>query len=406
VAQSQPEIDQDIQGANLAAPSEFAFLLACIRSFFQPGSNPPSASGLDWPKLIQLADRHAVMGLFSRALQSCPDIPANFAADLRQRATRAALFDLTLSAEMAGILDSFQAQRIAVMTLKGPALGKILYGHAALRRSVDLDLLIHPPDVPRAIALLRNRGYSLRSTLPWRDDLAYLRRRDAQMSFSRTTAPNEELWVDLHWRLLPGYFPRTFDERETWLDPRHIPVSGAAAPMPAPENTLLFLAAHGAKHLWERLSWICDIARLIQVEPDMDWPLVFTRANATGTRRLVVLALLLSSQLLGVTIPQAAAPLGVPDPQTEDLVRDILARLEDPDPQPVSAVQTALFSRRVFEHTGQRLRFIFGIFARPTEAEYLLLKLPRSFDWVYYLVRPVRLAAKYAEGRFFRKRRA
>lgn len=374
---------------------EFSFLLSCLRSFFQPEATIPPAADLDWQKLIQLAERHAVLPLFCHAVRTSSDIPAEILNQLQSLALEAAGSDLTLSAELARLLKLFHAYEIPVVALKGPVLGASLYGDTALRSSVDLDFLVHQKDVVRSKQLLEGTGYRMQSILPWTVAESCLLRRDSQMSFSRWAAPETELWVDLHWRLLPGYFPPVFEERSVWRNLIKVPLAGTFVQTLAPDDQLLFLCAHGTKHMWERLSWICDIARLLQVESRLDWPRVFTQARQTGTTRMVMLGLLLASELLGVDPPSVCVDY-MQTEQTSAALRTVNKRLHDEVLTPASAMESARFANHVFERRQHRLRFIFGIFFEPTEAEYQALKLPPALHWLYYAFRPARLAAKHA----------
>src|SRR3712207_8653927 len=44
-------------------------------------------------------------------------------------------------------------------------------------------------------------------------------------------------------------------------------------------RSLLILCVHGTKHIWGRLSWICDVAELLRTQPDMDWEYVLDRKS-------------------------------------------------------------------------------------------------------------------------------
>jgi len=379
---------------------EFPFLLACVRRFFDPGAPQPTAAGLDWRKLIQLAERHAVVALFCQAIHARDDVPLDILDYLQGRALTAARFDLTLSAELGRLLKLFEAEEIQVVSLKGPALRNILYGDAALRSSTDLDLLVRPEDVLRAKRALEGAGYYMQSILPSDADGACLRRRDCQITLSRKITDQDDLlFVDVHWQLLPGYFPRFLDEHELWGRLRQVSVADTVVPTLLPEHLLLFLCAHGTKHLWERLGWLCDIARLVQVEPGIDWTRVFTEARQTDTTRMVVSGLLLASELLGIVLPSAAVEYTGRDRTARELVETVSQRLHDQRLTPASAMESASFSRRAFERTSQQVRYLIGIFLEPTEAEYEALKLPLSLHWLYYLFRPLRLTAKYARVR-------
>ncbi len=379
------------------AKREFGFLLACIRSFFRRETELPPTIGLDWLKLLQLAQRHSVLALFCQAVGGCQDIPVEVVSYVRKRAMEAARFDLTLNAELARLLELFVAHKIQVVPLKGPVLGQTLYVDTALRSSSDLDLLVQPKDVTRARQLLEGKGYRLESVLHWPVESAYLRCRDSQLSFvPATSEPADAVCIDLHWRLLPGYFPPAFDDRQVWASLRKVAVAGTFASTLSLEHLVLFLCAHGTKHLWERLGWICDIARLVQLETAIDWAQVFNQARETDTSRMVVLGLLLASELLGVDPPPEAVEYAGEDPTACVLARIVVRRMQDEIGTPPSAVESALFSCRAFERTRHRVRLLIGIFVEPTEAEYQALKLPPSLHWLYYLFRPLRLMAKYA----------
>ena len=338
--------------------------------------------------------------MFCQAVRGSDDIPVDILTCLQRRAVEAARFDLTLSAELARLLKLFEFHEIETVALKGPALRATLYGDAALRSSSDLDLLVRPRDVLRAKQALDGAGYYLQSIMPSPAAEACLRRRDCQITLSRAITEQEDLlFVDLHWRLLPGYFPRSFDEHELWGTLRQVSVAGTAVSTLSTENLLLFLCTHGTKHLWERLGWLCDVAKLVQVEPGIDWTRVFAEARETDTSRMVVLGLLLASELLGIDLPSAALEYTSRDRAARELVETVSQRLHDQILTPATAMESAAFSRGAFEHPGHRMRFLVGIFLEPTEAEYEALKLPLPLHWLYYFFRPLRLAFKYARIR-------
>ena len=371
---------------------ETDFLLASVRRYFQLRSPLPSTENLNWPEVVKLAETHAVVALFYEGVRTSTDTPREVISGLQQQTLQAARFDLTLHGELARLLALFQQEHIETITLKGPLLRDMLYGDQAMRSSTDLDLLVHRPDVLRAKRLLEDRGYHLDSVLHWQTENACLRYRDSQISLSRRT---DGARVDLHWRLLPDYFPKSFDDLEVWSNLRKMPLAGTTASTLPPERLILFLCAHGMKHLWERLAWVCDVARLVQVgQPD--WNVVFAQAEQTDTSRMVLLGLLLTWELLGVDLPAGVNSRIDADPKVRILAGMITSRLLTGRMTRPAAMEAALYSRHGFQRASHRARFVFGIFFEPSEAEYMVLRLPPFLHWLYYLVRPLRLAAKYA----------
>ena len=363
---------------------EFDFLLASVRRFFRPESMLPFQDGLDWTVLMELAYQHGVSGF----LQQTCDNPA-----LLNGALAAARSNLATSAELVKLADLFKKEMIDFIPLKGPVSGVALYQDKALKVSTDLDLLVRPGDALRATRLLESIHYRLDTVPHWPSDRACLRNINNELTFSD---PAQWLKVDLHWSLLPGYFPSPFDEAELWATARTVPWGSIQLRTLAPEQQLMFLCAHGAKHLWARLGWLCDLARLIQVEKGIDWSEVFARAHKSHTTRMILLGLLLAGNLLGVELPPAAAALVEADPQAHFMATTVLERLRSN--RPATLVATATFCVRALERNRQRARLIFGMFLQPTEAEYRVVQVPSSLYYVYYLFRPLRLVAKYTRG--------
>jgi hypothetical protein len=310
---------------------------------------------------------------------------------LRASVREIARFNVMLSGELVRLLTLFGRQRIEVLPLKGPTLSAALYGSLGLRTFADLDLLIRPQDLIRAKSLIEAEGYRLISAIPWPADSACFRARESELSFLGSA---DLVMVDLHWRILESYFPSPFDADEVWGKSRLVAVGGAQAPTLSPEDQLLFLCAHGTKHLWLRLGWICDLARLLQVEPGMEWRYVLDQARQTGTLRMLSLGFLLATGLLGVELPPAARPI-LMDRRARALAESITRRLMTNAPIPASSLEIGLFSLRVFSRTSHRLGFVLGSL-HPSEAEYRALKLPPVLYWLYFPFRPLRLIGKYA----------
>jgi hypothetical protein len=217
--------------------------------------------------------------------------------------------------------------------------------------------------------------------------------RECQLSFD---GPGGAVSVDLHWTLLPGYFPKTFPEADVWRDLRQMPFCRTTVFALSATHLLLFVCAHGAKHVWERLGWVCDLARLIQMEPDIDWPGAFAQSRAAGTSRMLALGLIFAAEITGVTLPDAAAERIGSVVRARELAQRAHARARAGAPIPVPALESTFFSMLTFERNSQRARYLIGAYLQPSEAEFRALKLPRGLFALYYLFRPMRIAAKYA----------
>jgi hypothetical protein len=265
-------------------------------------------------------------------------------------------------------------------------LSQYLYGELGTRSSGDIDVLVKPEDVPQIRNILAPAGYRLHTTLHWLSDSACLRSREQEISFESPSGVS----IDVHWRLMPRYFPSVFDRISGWESLRTVPLAGRVIQTLAPETLLLFLCAHGAKHMFERLGWICDVARFLHVTPDLDWDRITEQSRQTHTLRQLLLGVQLASELLGAPVPKFD-----PDPKVEDLTRAIVNRLMSGATPPVPAVESTRYGLRLLETPSQRFRCLAGLYVTPSEAEFRALRLPPPLYFLYYPFRPLRLSWKH-----------
>ncbi len=105
------------------------------------------------------------------------------------------------------------------------------------------------------------------------------------------------------------------------------------------EDLLLILCVHGAKHRWDRLGWICDIAELIDSHRDLDWGRIIVQASRLGSGRILFLGLLLAQNLLGARLPDDILRRSEAEPQIQALVKQIAARYLTTPHSPLSPME-------------------------------------------------------------------
>jgi hypothetical protein len=190
---------------------------------------------------------------------------------------------------------------------------------------------------------------------------------------------------------MPGYFASAFDYEEVWQSLASMKFCGRTIPTLGPEHLLLLLCAHGAKHGFERLGWICDIASCLARFPTLRWPDVLAASARAGTTRELLLGLKVAQDLLGIPMPSSLPQ----DPIVGKLVPSVRKRILTAAPIPTAESELIPLCLRMFESSRHRIRYLLGQFA-PSRAEYQVLQLPPAFYFLYYLFRPIRLIARYA----------
>ena len=378
----------------IASP-EGEMLRACARRILRPEDRQRvrelAAGPLDWELLLRAAETQGVEPLVCWHLsESTPEsVPGALRERLKARFALHARSNLLLAGELVRILGRLEAAGIAALAYKGPVLAESLYGNLALREFSDLDILVEPQSVLRAQEALLAVGYRASLELSARQQAASLRS-GCELGFvSREGA----IVVELHWRIAPRHFcaePPASEllARAPWAS------VGVRVRTLAPEDLLLALSLHAAKHLWHGLGWICDISELLRAFPALDWAEVEGRAQKLGLRRLLYLPLQLASELLGAPVPAEVWARVAGDMEVQAMAGEVLRRplLEAAGPE--WSVADHRFLLRARERRGDRLRYLLRLAVTPGSAEWQSVRLPGFLFPLYPAVRLVRLAGK------------
>jgi hypothetical protein len=161
------------------------------------------------------------------------------------------------------------------------------------------------------------------------------------------------------------------------------------------EDLLLVLCLHGFTHLWERLGWICDVASLIDRRKDIDWELVLQNAAALGCRRILSLGLFLAKELLEAPVPEGVWERLTPDITVRTVAAEIQEQLFTERDLSRSFVDGMILHLRMRERTRDRLRSCLRLAVTPRNYDWMFLSLPDWLSFLYYPLRPLRLAGKY-----------
>ncbi|HET6178879.1 MAG TPA: nucleotidyltransferase family protein [Candidatus Sulfotelmatobacter sp.] len=345
---------------------------------------------VQWKALFDLADRHGAQPLLYQTLSGFEDaIPPEAMGSLKQSYQTNLHKALLLSRELIRIVASLTARGIEVMPYKGPALAEIAYGDIALRQAGDIDLLIHPQDLPRIRDVVGELGYRPQLALSDAEERAYLKS-GYECAFDGSAGPN---LLELQWAIQPRFYAIDFAMNDLFRRAVTVPVAGQGMKTPSPSDLLLVLSAHAAKHVWARLVWLCDIARLMSL-PDLDWTRIGSQARDLGVVRILRVTMLAANRLLGAVIP-AAAQVNLPeDTAAQVLVEEIQAHIVSEDPYDVESLAYFRLMMRLRERQSDRLRFAQRLVLTPGPGEWQTVRLPRPLFPLYRIVRLSRLAAR------------
>jgi len=368
------------------------------------------ASGpVQWEDLSRLGREHGLEPLLYWHLrgEAASAVPPPVMQQLRGEFEMHVIENLRLVAELTRLLRDLDREGLRAIPWKGCALGLSVYGNMAMRKAGDLDLLIAPGDFRRAQDLLLSLGY--RITTPRRPDG---RPADWDCYEFRFVRSDGLVTVELPWRVPPRsrYFAAALDFDDLWERRETIAGSGRGIPGLPVEEMLVCLCVHGARHQWDRLMWVCDIAEIVRARPDLDWERVGRQARALGNQRILALGLLLAARLLEAGVPREALQAAGED----RVVCEFAARIEQ---HHRAGLAGARGNRGPFEesdHRGlrryeylmaerwqDRTRWVLEQIAQhipPNERDRAWISLPDRLDILYYILRPVRLLTVIGAG--------
>jgi hypothetical protein len=340
------------------------------------------AGPLQWPRVFERARRYEIFPLLYAGLRTLdfPGVPDPVRAEWAKIFRSNAIRNEFLAIELARILRLVGDAGIPIMPLKGIALGESLYGDPALRVCADIDVLVPMKNVADAFHLLLSSGYESEFTQPRLLDLVVrygkhctLTRQDCMRAYTL------ELHAGLLWG---GHLERELLE-EIWSDAGRRDFYGIPAFALSAEWEFLYLAVHAAQHGWLSLRWYADLDRLC-CRGTIDWKKVNEKAKWLGWQAAVRSSLAACGSLF-------ETPLGPAFGSTPPPCRSGVPR-----PSDLQVPSENLFLLRLLKTPARKLRYLAIRLLVPTPAECKLLPLPTSLFFLYYALRPLRVACNTA----------
>lgn len=405
---------------------ELRLLMAALCRAAQPGA-PAQASldletalafPLDWERVLHLANHHEVIPLVYTSLRAFDErqpglLPAEVLGRLKSLYLAIALRNQRLAESLLAILDLLAGEGIPALPFKGLALAIQAYGDISLRQFLDLDILIPEGEAGRTFRLLTGQGWRAEreldpQTMPWLVRSAYhLRFERAQAGEeialgghpgifgARPGWPRRKDVLEVHWTIADRSHIHPLQAELLWHDPSTLQLLGRDLPTLSRENALLAACIHGASNQWQMLKPIADVAHLVNAHSELDWEGSLAQAGRLGFRRILMSGLSLAERVGGAQLPPRVRAQIDSDRKVANLVEQVLAQVLPLEDHP-GMVSNNRFYMRCRERLRDRAYYVFDQMFVPKPADWAWVRLPPVLYPLYYLLRPVRLAAKFA----------
>lgn len=281
---------------------ELGWLLDLCRHDLHPGEHPAYDERLDAEAAAGLAAAHRVSTIAERSWTSlaerslAPPPPAILRAQAlagRRRAFMAALHLVRLGREL-------EAEGVAWLSLKGPALSLQQHGDVTVRTARDLDVIVPEPQVGSAVAAAARAGWT--APARWREVMRITDRYHVEMTATLAGQP----LLEMHTALAPRFVQFALDPF-AGTSRGSVRIGAAEIPTLVGPAQTAYVAWHGARGLWFRLCWLLDYARLRPRGPD-EAERVLATARACGGELAVRASAELAQRLLAVEPPPWSPP--------------------------------------------------------------------------------------------------
>jgi hypothetical protein len=388
-------MDTDLE--DIYVDNEIKILLSCSGAHIETKRaekiNDLLHEDINWDILLDIAKQERMLPLLYRnlILISPKKVPAAVMMRLRNAYLLNSSRNLLLTRELLFIIENFNAKCIPIMPFKGPVLAEQVYGDIALRSFTDLDLLVPEREYARAEELLQSLGYLNDLKLTPAQNAAYLKSEHHHHFGNNKTGTS----VELHWRISTSLFSLQPDLSVAWNRAGTTTVLGKKVPSFSPEDTLLVLCEHGARHQWSQLSWIYDIAGIVETKK-INLPYLIEQVRQIGKERPLLLGLLLAGDLLDTDLSAEIYWMAKVDKavraNAKQVKTDLFTRASfggsNGHNAPERMNELDFYSNLLSRH--QLLRTLLRAFT-PRTKDVNIASLPDTLFPLYYLVRPLRL---------------
>lgn len=209
-------------------------------------------------------------------------------------------------AELDRIAALMSAMEIPLAALKNAGIARAIYPCVGCCPMGDLDLLIQKCHFQKAHRALIEDGYIYQLRDPLKAQRAEDEGNGDGAEYWKQLPGGGKLWLELQWKAVGGRWIRTDQEPTTdeLLD-RSMAVEGTSIRLLAPEDNLLQVALHTAKHSYVRAPGFrlhTDVDRIVRRQP-VDWSSFLSQVTTLEVRTAVYFSLSIPRALFSTPIP-------------------------------------------------------------------------------------------------------
>lgn len=360
---------------------------------------------IDWNLFLILGEHHDLLPLLFRGLDgaSISRLPQHLVSHLHDHFQANWLRNRLALQCFLDVETSLSEADIPTLLLKGLAVANTVYEHPALRQFGDVDFLIPGNRITEAREILERADYHpiyppnmLCDLKSQRLNLNQEHIYSAYYHEITLQSSDKLLQIDLHWNLLPRYYPIGPDLGAIWKSSRTRMLGGHPIRTLSTEHQLLHTCVHATKDGWRKLKWVVDIDRIVRADGEIDWERLADLAKGWRCERIMGTGIQLAHELLETPIP--TSPSWPPSRKaTERDVSTVIKILLRPD-RPRSRVLRCLGINatllRLLDTRSCRRRYVYQALTMPRPEDEALFGFQTPNRPLWNLRRPFWVLAR------------
>lgn len=258
-------------------------------------------------------------------------------------------------AELDWVADRLSQEGIPLVALKNAGIARGIFQHAGACPMGDVDVLIQRRHFRRAHRLLLEMDYHFEFRSPLEESELSVAEESGGSEYWKILPNGQRMWLELQWRPVAGRWIRPDQEPlAEELLARSVPISGSKARLLAPEDNLLQVCLHNAKHSYVRAPGFrlhIDAERIIRAFPALDWNVFLDMVKILKVKTAVYFSLAIPAELMGAPVPGPVLDQIRPARWKEILLRNWIrsAGLFNPHERKFSRMGYVLFSVLLYD---------------------------------------------------------
>ena len=196
---------------------------------------------------------------------------------------------------------------IPIVALKNGGIARGIYPCPGCCPMGDIDVLVEKHHFRHAHEILIENGFHFEFRSPLEDAELSDAEASGGAEYWKALPDGNKFWFELQWRAVAGRWIRPDQEPSTEeLMSRSIPIPGTSVRLLSPEDNLLQVCLHTAKHTYVRAPGFrlhLDVERIIHAYHDLNWQLFLNRVKRLKIKTAVYFSLYIPYILFDTPIP-------------------------------------------------------------------------------------------------------